>query len=133
MYYLCTGYVLIPIIEIIMEIILTKQCESFTGSLGKGYGYHIQRRTDRNGKTRFWGVRQSNGEIPPDGHLRFIFTCAELAQLKVHLSDIRVSAKELRLAFNEARLFYCDRLVKANANQIYNAAEVLKFKNCCNL
>ena len=116
-----------------MEIILTKQCESFTGSLGKGFGYHIQRRTNLDGKTRFWGVRQSNGEIPADGHLRFIFACAELAQLKTHITDIRVSANELRLAFNEANLFYSDRLVKAHAKQIYNAGEALKFKNCCNL
>ena len=85
-----------------MEIFLTKQCESFTGSLGKGFGYHIQRRTDRNGKKRFWGVRQSNGEIPADGHLRFIFICAELAQLKVHITDIRVPRKELSDALWEA-------------------------------
>ena len=116
-----------------MEIFLAKQCESFTGSLGKGFGYHIQRRTNLDGKTRFWGVRQSNGEIPADGHLRFIFACAELAQLKTHIADIRVSANELRLAFDEANLFYCDRLVKADAKQIYNAGEALKFKNCCNL
>ena len=46
-----------------------------------------------------------------------------------HIADIRVSAKELRLAFNEARLLYGDRLVKADAEQIYNAREVLDFKN----
>ena len=27
-----------------MEIILSKQVESITGSLGAGYGYHIQKR-----------------------------------------------------------------------------------------
>ena len=115
-----------------MEIFITKQCEALTGSLGKGFGYHIQRRTDLDGKTRFWGVRQSNGAIPADGHLRFIFACAKLAGNGLHIADIRVSAKELRLAFNEARLMYGDRLAKANAEQIYNAREVLDFKKWCN-
>ena len=85
-----------------MEIFLTKQCESFTGSLGKGFGYHIQRRTNLDGKTRFWGVRQSNGEIPADGHLRFIFACADLAQMKTHITDIRVPRCEFQSALSEA-------------------------------
>lgn len=116
-----------------MEIFLTKQCEALTGSLGKGFGYYIHKRSNLNGETRFWGVRQAKGEIPADGHLRFIFACAELAQMKTHITDIRVSAKELRLAFNEARLMYGDRLVKADAKQIYNAREVLDFKKWCSL
>ena len=80
-----------------MEIFLTKQCESFTGSLGKGFGYHIQRR-----KNGFFAKRNAKGEIPADGHLRFIFACAELAQMKTHIADIRVSRKELAQALAEA-------------------------------
>ena len=80
-----------------MEILITKQCESITGSLGRGYGYHIQRR-----KNGFFAKRNSNGAIPADGHLRFIFACAELARLKTHIADIRVSRKELREALSEA-------------------------------
>ena len=80
-----------------MEIFLTKQCQALTGSLGKGYGYHIQRR-----KNGFFAKRNSNGEIPADGHLRFIFACADLAQLKTHIADIRVSRGELREALLEA-------------------------------
>ena len=91
-----------------MEIILSKQCKFLTGSLGKGFGYHIQRRTDRDGKTRFWGVRQSKGEIPADGHLRFILTCAELAQMKLHIADIRVSREEFQSALSEAGLTFSD-------------------------
>ena len=52
-----------------MEIILSKQCESLTGSLGRGFGYHIQRR-----KNGFFAKRNSHGEIPRDGHLRFILS-----------------------------------------------------------
>ena len=85
-----------------MEIILSKQCEALTGSLGRGFGYAIQKRTDHEGKTRFWGVRYSNRAVPPDGHLRFIFTCAELAQMGLHISDIRVPRKELAQALAEA-------------------------------
>ena len=108
-----------------MEIILSNQCQSLTGSLGQGFGYSIQR---QHGK--FVSKRNSKGKIPRDGHLRFIFACAELAQMKLHISDIRVSAKELRGAFDEAHILYSDRLVKADAKQIYNADEVLKFKYC---
>ena len=80
-----------------MEIILSKRCESFTGSLGKGFGYHIQRR--RNG---FFAKRNSKGEIPANGHLRFIFFCAYLAQLNTHITDIRVPRCEFQSALSEA-------------------------------
>ena len=80
-----------------MEIFITKQCEALTGSLGKGFGYHIQRR-----KNGFFAKRNSNGEIPPDGHLRFIFACAQLAQMKTHITDIIISRQELLDALLEA-------------------------------
>ena len=116
-----------------MEIILSKQCKSLTGSLGRGFGYFIVGRWSRKDvKFRFYSQR-SKWDVPADGHLRFIFACADLAQMKTHITDIRVSAKELRLAFNEAYILYGDRLVKANDEQIYNALEVLDFKKWCNL
>lgn len=111
-----------------MEIFLSKQCESLTGSLGQGFGYHIQKR-----KNGFFAKRNTKGEVPRDGHLRFILTCADLAQSKLHITDICVSAKELRGAFNEAHILYGDRLVKADAKQIYNAREVIDFKKWFNL
>ncbi len=85
-----------------MEIILSKQCEALTGSLGKGYGYFIQRRRSQDGSVRFFSQRSKHPPIPHDGHLRFIFACAELAQLKTHIADIRVSRKELSDALWEA-------------------------------
>ena len=105
---------------IIMEIILSKQCESLTGSLGRGFGYHIQKR-----KNGFFAKRNSNGSIPPDGHLRFILTCAILALSKLHITDIRVSGKELKAAVYEAGKFcraYDDK-------RIFNALEVIQIKN----
>ena len=111
-----------------MEIILSKQCESLTGSLGKGYGYFIQRRRGKDGKYHFFSQRSKPPPIPIDGHLRFIFTCAELTQMNLHITDIRISAKELRQAINEAGRLWGDSLVDAPDNQIYNASEVLRFK-----
>ena len=84
-----------------MEIILSKQCESLTGSLGKGFGYSIQRRRDHEGRYHFYSQR-SKWNVPIDGHLKFIFTCAELAQMRLHVSDIRVPRKELSDALWEA-------------------------------
>ena len=80
-----------------MEIFITKQCEALTGSLGKGFGYHIQRR-----KNGFFAKRNSKGEIPANGHLRFIFFCAYLAQLNTHITDIRVPRCEFQSALSEA-------------------------------
>ena len=109
-----------------MEIILSKQCESLTGSLGKGFGYFIQGRRGHDGSVRFFSQRTKHPPIPIDGHLRFIFTCAELAQMGLHVSDIRVSAKELRAAFREADLWYGVRLKNTNAKQIFNASDIIK-------
>ena len=102
-----------------MEIILSKQCESLTGSLGQGFGYFIVRR----GK-RFFSQR-SRHSVPPDGHWRFILTCAQLAQNKLHIVDIRVSGKEFKAAISEAGYFcraYDDKL-------IFTAQLVIQTKN----
>ena len=80
-----------------MEIFLTKQCKSLTGSVGQGFGYHIQRRGDH-----FYGVRQSKGHVPPLGHLRFIITCAQMAQMALHITDIAVPRQEFIDALWEA-------------------------------
>ena len=109
-----------------MEIILSKQCESLTGSLGRGFGYSIQRRRDHEGRYHFYSQR-SKWNVPPDGHLKFIFTCADLAQMGLHISDISVSAKELREAFEEADLWYGVRIKNTNGKQIFNANDIIKF------
>ena len=106
-----------------MEIILSKQCESLTGTLGRGYGYCIQKQKDK-----FVSKRNSKGSIPNDGHLRFILTCADLAQSKLHIADIRVSAKEFRQACKEAYRWYGDEVAKAEDTHIYNANDIMRFK-----
>lgn len=108
-----------------MEIILSKQCESLTGSLGRGFGYHIQRR-----KNGFFAKRNSKGSIPPDGHLRFIFSCADLAQSKLHVTDIRVPAIELKVALMEAGQYPASLRITQTE---LNASEIINFKNEYNL
>lgn len=110
-----------------MEIILSKQCKALTGSLGRGFGYHIQRR-----KNGFFAVRSSKGIVPPDGHLRFIVTCAELAKSGLHITDVKVSGKELEAAFVEAGLLH-RAPYRLDSWKEYNAADILSLKECMGL
>lgn len=104
-----------------MEVILTNRCISFTGSLG--FGYSIQRRKDR-----FFGKRDSKGIIPLDGHWRFIVACAEMAMMEVHISDILITAKELREALDESGFIYGFSLQSAKNDKIFHASEVLDMR-----
>lgn len=113
-----------------MEIILSKQCESLTGSLGKGYGYYIRRARHQDGSVHFYSQRSKHPPIPRDGHLRFIFTCAELTQNRLHIADIRVSGEEIYSALKEAGL---DADLYPFDFEVYNAKWVLDFKNKCGL
>ena len=97
-----------------MEVILGKGVSSFTGSLNKAHGYAVQQRGNR-----FYGVRNTRGVVPPDGHLKFILGCAEIAQLRMYIADIRVPADELREALDEA-----GRQDVKLANEEYNANTV---------
>lgn len=108
-----------------MEIILTENCTSYTGSVGRGFGYAIQKR----GK-RFFGVRKSRGTVPPDGHLRFILACAEIAKRKLHIADIRVSGEELQSACQEAQQFVAATRVHSRT---YNADDIINFKTTFSL
>ena len=103
-----------------MEIILSKQCESLTGSLGRGFGYYI-----RSTKKGSFYAQRSKHSVPPDGHIRFIFTCAELAQNKLHIADIRVSREELKQAIDEAYGFVAMQNLRLES---YNASDILNLK-----
>ena len=106
-----------------MEIILSKQCEALTGSLGRGFGYHIQRR-----KNGFFAKRNTKGVIPPDGHWKFILACANLAQSKLHITDIKVTNRELFKALREAYLT-SPAFLNWNNVETYNASDIIKLKN----
>ena len=110
-----------------MKIFLTKQCESFTGSLGQGFGYHIQRRGES-----FYGVRQSKGHVPSLGHLRFIITCAQMAKMALHIADINIKTYELWQALTEAGLSSFAATLKLKYGPMFpsrtiNAKQVLDF------
>ena len=102
-----------------MKVILSKQCLSLTGILARDLGYYLQER-----KGNFYAVRQ-RGIVPPDGHLRFIFLCAELAQNKLHITDISVSREELKAALYEARCFIAMQNLRLD---LYNARDIINLK-----
>lgn len=109
-----------------MEIILTEQCKSLTGSLGRGFGYSIRPYKSKKG-VRFFAKRDSKGVVPPDGQWRFIVACANLAQNKLHITDVKVTNRELFKALREANL-PSPAFLNWNNVGIYNASDILNFK-----
>ena len=109
-----------------MRIILSSNCESFTGSLGRGFGYFIVRR-----KNGFFSVR-SRHTVPPDGHWNFIVSCAEIARMGLHFSDIKASWSEVRDALKEAHHWVAADAVFRNADRqiklSYDADNILNLK-----
>ena len=108
-----------------MEIILSKNCLSLTGMLNTELGYYI--RSTKKGK--FYAQR-SKHFVPPDGHWRFIVICAELAQNKLYITDIRVSREELKQALYEAHFFIA---VQNLSLETYNAQDILNLKTTFSL
>lgn len=119
-----------------MEVILSEQCKSLTGSLVNGFGYFIQRRKAKDGSVRFFSQRSKHLPIPRDGHLRFILTCANLAQSKLHITDIRVSRGELVIALWRAGRETLGDYVFTEPDKFpktFSAADIINFKNEYNL
>ena len=115
-----------------MKIFITQQCESLTGSLSKNFGYHIERR-----KNGFFSKRSQRANVPPDGHIRVIFACAELAHRHLQVSDILVPWTELYDALYEAYHFVAADHVGWNGREAkkltYNAADILNLKTLLGL
>ncbi len=95
-------------------------CESLTGTLERGLGYHIERR-----KNGFFSKRNQRGDAPHDGHWRFIVLCAELAQNHLYISDIRVEREELKQAMYEARIFIAMQHLRKDT---YDARDIINLK-----
>ena len=115
-----------------MKIILSEQCESLTGSIGRGFGYHVQRR-----KNGFFAKRNSNGPVPPNGHWQFILSSATLAHLRLHITDIKIDWMELQTALYEAREYQASEHVRRNyadkAKVTYNADDIINLKTLFSL
>ena len=103
-----------------MKVLLSQQCLSLTGMLERGLGYHLEQR-----KNGFFAKRNSKGHVPPDGHWRFIVLCAELAQNKLYVTDIRLLAEELQEALQEAGHYVASQNLRKT---IYDARDVLNLK-----
>lgn len=103
-----------------MEIILARHCKSLTGTLGHGYGYAISRR----GK-RFFSQRSPKGPRMRDGHLRFIFECARMAENNFLIADIDIRGEELLQAAREAHV----ELDSVEAEAHYDAQSVRDIKS----
>ena len=109
-----------------MKIILSPTCKSLNGMLNGHYGYAVQKR-----KNGFYGVRTTHRDIPPDGHLRFILACAQLARTHLYIADIRLSTEELCDALVEAHYFIAAQKAKANANAkaTYDARDIINLQH----
>ena len=109
-----------------MEIILSSNIKSLSGSLGRGFGYFIVQRQSADKKPCFISQR-SRHSVPQDGHLRFILACAEISKMGLHIADIRVSVRELNEAIEEAtgyRIYSLDY----EEGKMLNAKQVLTLK-----
>ena len=111
-----------------MDIILNPTCKSFTGSFGCGYGYAIQKQ-----RKKYVAKRNSNGTVPAWGRLAFIIRCAELAQGKLTISDVRLTVKEFRAAILEAGKQPGFELSCRDGRKTLNAADVLYYQQMYNL
>ena len=110
-----------------MEIILSPRCKSFTGTISRYHGYAIR----RNGN-RFFSYRCPEKKATPEGHWKFILTCAELAKQGYMLTDIRIGWEELQSALYEAKYFIASEMVRRNytdKNKVwYDARDILNIK-----
>ena len=110
-----------------MQVFLSKQCLSLTGMLRTDLGYYL-----RSTKKGNFYAQRSKHSVPPDGHWRFIVLCAELAQNKLHVTDIEVPWLELQTALYEAKCFMASEQVKQNnadkCKATYDARDILNLK-----
>lgn len=122
----------LPVIYVfrIMKVTLSEQCLSLAGMLERGLGYHLQRR-----KNGFFAKRNTKGFVPPDGHWRFIVLCAEMAQNKLYITDIKVDWAELTIALRKAHHFVASDAVFCNGQKhtkiLYDAADILSIASEC--
>ena len=103
-----------------MVLNLLSDCKSLTGYIGKGLGYCIQCQ-----KGRFFSKRNSKGNIPPDGHWRFIVACAQMARNGVYISDVRATRKEIREALVEANHYLAAQNLRLD---IYTARDIINLQ-----
>lgn len=102
-----------------MEILLTRNCKSLTGCLGRNYGCSITRR----GK-KFFTIRNPKGPRIKGGFLKFIFECARMAENNFLIADIDIRGKELLQAAREADV----TMETISPDVQYNAHDIRRIK-----
>ena len=107
-----------------MKITLSNQCESVSGPIARGTGYYLQARISKSGNLSVVGVR-SRGNVPPDGHLRFIIACASIARRKTYFTDISLTRTELHYALLEAQKHNVIPFLKKD---IYHADDIINLQ-----
>ena len=111
-----------------MEIILSKRVVHIKGYLSRYHGYYI-RRTKNN---RFIGQRAPRINVPPDGHIRFILACADLAKVGIIFADIKIGWQELYDALYEAYHFtaadHVGWMGREGNKIIYDARDIINLK-----
>ena len=115
-----------------MKVILSQQCLSLVGMLRTDLGYYLQKR-----KNGYFTKRNSKGKVPDDGHWRFILACAQIAQNKLHIADIKIHWNELYDALYEAYHFIAADQVGQNGREakkiFYNARDIINLKTTFSL
>ncbi len=110
-----------------MKVILSNQCEALSGTIQRKLGYHLTMR----GK-RCFAIRNSKGSVPSYGHWAFIVLCAQMAQKRLHITDIKVNWLELQTALYEAKCFTASEMVRRNyadkGKANYDAADIINLK-----
>ena len=102
-----------------MELIPSNLCQAITGSLCKSDGYYIRRIG-----ARLFSQRSLTGPRVPDGHLRFIFSCAQMARDGFLIADIDIRGGELIQAAQEAGI----TMETIQPDVQYNAQDILNIK-----
>ena len=105
-----------------MEIILSENCRSFTGTISRSHGYSVRRTGER-----YFGIRSTRGHVPPDGHWRFILSIAHLAPANLIVADIRIRGTEIMDALYEAGHMYA-AMHMVEPETEYNATDVLELE-----
>lgn len=103
-----------------MEIILSENCRSFTGTISREHGYCIRRVGDR-----FYSKRSANRHAQPNGHWRFIQAIAHMSRNMLVVADVRLSSFELTEALTEADFPPSAIMALCIPGRVYNAREVL--------
>jgi hypothetical protein len=115
-----------------MKVILSNQCEAISGTIQRKLGYHLTMR----GKSCF-AIRNSKGSVPSYGHWAFIVLCAQMAQQRLHITDIKINWLELQTALYEAKCFTASEMVRRNyadkGKANYDAADILNLKTTFSL